>query len=197
MKEVLRREEIRMEDGRIVDLYLNRDETAIEETTRKYGKRLNRLAYSLLLNPEEAEECENDTYLSAWRVIPPNEPRSYLFAFLGKITRHRAINMIKQKNTQKRRGIVIELSKELEECIPAPSMEECTLSEKELGKIISDFLRGQKAEARGIFIRRYWFSDSIPAIASTYHISESKVKSMLFRIRNKLRIYLIKEGYDL
>ena len=109
-----------MEDSRIVDLYLERNEEAIKETSSKYGPKLRRLSYGITADHQESEECENSTYLQAWNLIPPNEPRSYLYAFLAKITRHLSLNVIREKKALKRNAIVLELSLELEQCIPAP-----------------------------------------------------------------------------
>ncbi len=182
-----------MDDTTIVDLYMSRDEKAIEETSFKYGVKLKRIAVNILENEEDAEECENDTYYTAWKLIPPNEPRDYLFVFLAKITRNLSLNCCKRKNAKKRRAIFIELTKEMEECIEAPDNSYSKLSHSEIGIIISNFLRIQNKEVRDVFIRRYWFFDSISDIANDFNISESKVKSMLFRTRNNLRVYLKRE----
>lgn len=186
-----------MEDREIVDLYKRREESAIKETALKYGHKLNRISINIVGNFPDAEECENDTYLEAWKLIPPHEPNKYLFSFLAKIIRNLSLNFCKRKNTQKRSAIIIELTSELEQCIPAPDCLPCKLSDSELGKVISTFLRSEKEESRNVFLRRYWFADSIKDIALRFSISESKAKSMLFRTRNKLRQYLKKEGYDL
>lgn len=185
-----------MDDNDIVDLFLKRDEMAIKAVEMKYGIKLNRIAQNILENKEDAKECENDTYLDAWRIIPPNEPRKYLFSFLGKIIRNKALNYCKSKNTLKRKVTIVEFSKELEECIASPNLE-TDLKDNEIGAMISYFLRKEKQETRIIFIRRYWYMDSISDIANKFDISESKVKSILFRTRNKLRFFLEKEGYKI
>ena len=186
-----------MEDREIVDLYKRRDEGAIKETALKYGRKLNRVSKNIVGNSADAEECENDTYLEAWKLIPPHEPYTYLFSFLAKIIRNLSLNFCKRKNTQKRSAIIIELTSELERCIPSPDNLPCKLSDSELGEVLSIFLRSQKEISRNVFIRRYWFADSIKDIAQRFSISESKVKSILFRTRNKLRLYLKEEGYNL
>ena len=185
-----------MDDVQIVELYMDRDERAIEETATRYGAQLNRISFHIVGNQSDADECENDTYFSAWKLIPPHEPKEYLFAFLARIIRNKSFNICKSRKTQKRSMILVELTKEIEECIPSPNSLESKLSAEDIGKIISSFLRSEKAESRNIFLRRYWFADSISDISALYHISESKVKSMLFRTRNKLREYLRKEGFQ-
>ena len=182
-----------VEDNKIVELFIKRDESAIKEVSIKYGNKLNNIAKNILDNISDAQECENDTYMDAWNSIPPNEPKNYLFAYLAKIIRSKALNYYKSRNTLRRKAIIVELSKELEECIAAPEAD-INISDNEVGKLISNFLRDQKEEARIIFVRRYWYVDSINNIAKMFNISESKVKSSLFRTRNKLRVYLEKEG---
>ena len=181
------------EDNKIVELFIKRDESAIKEVSFKYGNKLNNIAKNILDNISDAQECENDTYMDAWNSIPPNEPKEYLFAYLAKIIRNKALNYYNSRNALKRKAIIVELSKELEECIAAPEVD-VNISDNEVGRLISNFLRDQKEEARIIFVRRYWYVDSINDIAKMFNISESKVKSSLFRTRNKLRVYLEKEG---
>lgn len=186
-----------MDDNKIVDLYLNRNESAITQTSEKYGRRLRSLAMGIVNDLCTAEECENDTYLEAWDSIPPHEPRNYLYAFLARITRHISLNCCRNRSRLKRSAFICELSDEMEQCIPAPDDIECRIDENILLEAINDFLGTLKEEQRNIFLRRYWYLDSITVIAKRYKISESKVKIMLFRTRNQLRIYLEKEGYTL
>lgn len=186
-----------MEDHDIVELFLMRDETAIERTSEKYGKRLRSLSYGIVNDLQSAEECENDTYLEAWNSIPPHEPRSYLYAFLARIIRHISLNCCRDRNRLKRRSFVCELGDELEECIPAPSDDECRIDEIALTDAINKFLATLNEQKRNIFIRRYWYLDSIADIAKRFALSESKIKSTLFRCRGKLREHLQKEGYSL
>ena len=186
-----------MEDSKIVDLYLARDETAISLTAGKYGAKLRHIADSIVENAETAEECENDTYLEAWNLIPPHEPRTYLFPFLGKIARHLAIDLCRRNKTQKRNVLYCELTEEMEECIPGQSDVEGEIEAAELSRRISMFLDAHPADQRNVFVRRYWFFDSIPEICKMTGFSQSKVKSILFRMREKLREELTKEGYDL
>ena len=186
-----------MEDAKIVDLYLSRNEAAIAHTAEKYGTRLRRLSYGIVDDQQTAEECENDTYLQAWQRIPPHEPRTYLFAFLSRITRHLSIDRCRSRDRLKRDALIAELSSELECCIPAPDDTQCQMEAQLLADIISRFLKTLPETQRNVFLRRYWFTDSIDTIARRYQMSQSKVKSMLFRTRNALRTHLEKEGYVL
>ena len=186
-----------MDDGKIVDLYLERDETAISLTAEKYSSKLRRIAYNITESLQAAEECENDTYLKAWNSIPPHEPRDYLFAFLARITRHIALDFCKERSRLKRSAFICELSEELEQCISSPDDTQCCVETTVLSDVINGFLATLSEEKRNIFVRRYWYMDSVPAIARLYGISQSKVKSILFRTRNQLREHLIKEGYEL
>lgn len=186
-----------MEDVQIIDLYWNRIETAIAETYTKYGGYCNRIAYNILGNSEDSDECVNDTFLHTWDSIPPNRP-NILSAYLGKITRNIALNQYKRANAAKRGGGTVPLLlQELEECIP----NSCSVEEEyEAGvtaKVINNYLRCIDTENRVVFVRRYWYADSISVISKRYHISESKVKSMLFRSRKKLKDYLEKEGIQI
>ena len=185
-----------MDDSSIVELFLKRDESAVSETSAKYGKRLYTLAYGIVRDTETSEECENDTYLEAWNRIPPHEPKEYLYPFLARITRHISLNRCRERERLKRKAVICELSGEMEECIPSPDDVECRISDMELSEIINSFLDDLGAEKRMIFIRRYWYLDSVSDISERYDISESKVKTTLFRCRAKLKKRLEKEGYN-
>ena len=184
-----------MDDNRIVDLYLRRDETAIRQTSEKYGNRLRTLAYGIVNDRQTAEECENDTYMEAWNTIPPHEPGSYLYAFLARITRHISLNCCRDRSRLKRSALICELSAELEQCIPAPDDTECRINDMALGEAVNGFLDTLGEEKRNIFVRRYWYLDSIADISKRFALSESKVKTTLFRCRSRLREHLEKEGY--
>ena len=186
-----------MDDNRIVDQFLQRDEMAIKHTTEKYGSRLRSLAYGIVNDRLTAEECENDTYLEAWNTIPPHEPRDYLFAFLARITRHISLNCCRDRRRLKRSAFICELSAEMEQCIPAPDDVECRIDDMTLREAINSFLGILDEEKRNIFIRRYWYLDSVVDISERFALSESKVKTTLFRCRNRLREYLEKEGYTI
>ena len=184
-----------MDDNRIVELFLQRDETAIKQTTEKYGSRLRSLAYGIVNDQLTAEECENDTYMEAWSTIPPHEPRSYLYAFLARIIRHISLNCCRDRRRLKRSAFICELSVEMEQCIPTPDDIECRIDDMALSIAINGFLGGLDEEKRNIFIRRYWYLDSVADISKRFALSESKIKTTLFRCRSRLREQLIKEGY--
>ena len=186
-----------MDDDKIVDLYLARDESAIAQTAQKYGPRLRQIAERVLGDPSAAEECENETYMKAWELIPPNEPRTYLFPFLGRITRHVAIDEYKKCSSLKRQGVFCELTREMEECIPAGCRAEDGAEALELRRSIDSFLGTCTPQQRNVFVRRYWYFDSVSEISGRYGFSRSKVKTMLFRLREGLRSHLEKEGYTI
>lgn len=185
---------IKLEDAHIVQLYLQRDESAIDATARRYGARLLNLANSILQDIHMAEECENDTYLAAWNNIPPHEPFTYLFAFLARITRHLALDRCRVRSQSKRNVLLVELTREMEQCLPAPGNVEDSVDARIMGAAISKFLREISEERRLVFLRRYWYMDSISDVAKRFSLSESAVKTMLFRIRQELKSYLRKEG---
>ena len=186
-----------MEDEQIVELYLSRDESAVARTAEKYGSRLRSLALGIVENAQTAEECENDTYLAAWNSIPPNEPRSYFYPFLARIVRNLSLTRCRERSALKRSAHMEELSREMEQCIPAPNDLDCRLDELALKQAINDYLQTLTPDKRNLFVRRYWYLDSVDKIAMRYGRSRSNVKTTLFRVRNGLREYLIKEGYIL
>ena len=186
-----------LDDNSIVDLYLLRDEAAIEHTAEKYGSRLRSLACGIVGDAQTAEECENDTYVKAWNAIPPHEPRDYLYAFLARIIRRVSLNCCRDRSRLKRSAFICELSAELEQCIPSPDDVECRIDDIALGEAINSFLMKLDEEKRNIFVRRYWYLDSVASISKRFGISESKVKTTLFRCRGGLREHLEKEGFSL
>ena len=186
-----------MEDDRIVELFLARDESAIRETANKYGSRLRKIANGILGKEQTAEECENDTYLEAWRRIPPSEPRSYLFAFLGRIIRHLAIDEVRREQAQKRQAQQCSLSAEMEECLPAAGRIEDGLEAEDLRRSISVFLKRCPEEQRRIFLKRYWYCESIEEISRSTGFHRGRIKSLLFRMRAALKKELEKEGYEI
>ena len=192
-----RKEMKALEDNQIVELYLLRDEAAVRQTAEKYGSRLRALADGIVADRQAAEECENDTYMQAWNTIPPHEPRSYLYAFLARITRHIALNFCRDRSRLKRSAFISELSEEMEQCIPAPDDTQCRIDDMALSEALNGFLSSLDEEKRNIFVRRYWYLDSIADISERFALSESKVKTTLFRCRNRLREHLKKEGYTL
>lgn len=183
-----------MEDQQIIELYNERSETAISETAKKYGKYCYTIAYHILYNEQDSEECVNDTYLRTWEAIPPQYPNK-LSAFLGKITRNLALNRYRYYSRQKRGDGQVALAlEELQECIPDSNSVEQELEEEYLIEMLNRFLYDLPREKRMIFLRRYWYLSSIQEIAVDYEMSESKVKMTLLRVRNKLKQVLEKEG---
>ena len=183
-----------MEDKQIIELYNERSEAAISETAEKYGKYCYTIAYHILYNEQDSEECVNDTYLKTWETIPPQYPNK-LSAFLGKITRNLALNRHRYYIREKRGyGQVVLALEELQECIPDSNKVEQAIEEKYLIEVLNRFLHELPIEKRMMFLRRYWYMSSIQEIADDYEISEGKVKMSLLRIRNKLKQTLEKEG---
>ena len=180
-----------LDDRNIIELYMNRDERAIDETAEKYGAYCEKIAYNILSDKFDAEECVNDTYLRTWNSIPPTLPRT-LSAFLAKITRNIAIDRYKTKHAEKRTNVSISLD-ELSECVGERDFSD-QIEIAAIGSAISRFLYGESEMNRRIFVRRYFFEDSISDIANFYRISESKVKTSLHRTRERLAKFLEKEG---
>lgn len=184
-----------MEDKEIIALYFARSENAISETALKYGGYCRYISENILHSREDAEECCNDAYFDAWQSIPPHNPQN-LKTFLGKLTRNRAIKKLERCQAAKRGGgqIALILS-ELDECIPSDSTVEEKLQESVLLECINRYLLSLPSLHRKIFVRRYWYASSISDIAKQYAMSESKVKSTLFRLRKQLKVKLEKEGF--
>lgn len=186
-----------MDDEQIIEMYLQRDEAAIGHTQDKYGTRIRAISRVITKDQCAAEEVENDTYLRAWNSIPPNKPYNNFFAYLAKIARNLSISVVRSKKTLKRGAVIMELSEELEQCIPDKFRFEEEFDSKLLSAKISAFLDTKLARNRDIFMRRYWFFDSVDAIAERFGISPNNVNVTLFRMRNELREYLEKEGYSI
>ena len=180
-----------MEDTEIMELFWARNEDAIKETDAVYGRKLNTLAKNILLSREDAEESVSDTYMETWKTIPPHRPK-YFFAFLASICRHLSLNRLDWNMAAKRKAEVVSLTEEMELCIPDTSLER-TMHGKELGRILDAFLESLPKDSRMIFLRRYWYVDTISEIAQRYGMTESKVKMQLGRTKEKLRTYLEKE----
>ena len=181
-----------MTDRQIIELYWARNEDAIQETDLRYGKKLHTLADKIVRNFEDAQECVSDTYLKTWDTIPPTRPE-YFFAYIAKICRNFALGVLDWKSAAKRKGEVVSLTAEMEACIPDPQHER-KLEGEELGEVLNRFLESLSYENRVIFLRRYWYLDTIGEIAGRYGMSESKVKTQLHRTRTKLHAFLEKEG---
>ena len=183
-----------MNDTEIVDLYWKREERAVEETARKYGGYCYSIAYGILANHEDSEESVNDTYIETWNAIPPHRPL-LLSSFLGKITRRIAIDKWRSDHAQKRGGgEIASVLDELTECIAYEDSAERHLEKQMLAQAINDFLATLNETERKIFICRYFYVNSVESVCKRFGYSEGKVKSILFRVREKLRIYLQKEG---
>lgn len=184
-----------MEDAAIIQLYWQRNEDGIRETDRAYGPRLRTLARGIVSSQEDAQECVSDTYWQAWRTIPPQRPR-YFYAYLAKICRFGAFGILDRRKAAKRSAQLVSLTREMEMCIP-DSLQNVSVESRELAKAMNDFLNDLPRDSRLIFLRRYWYGDSVEQIAGRYGMTQSKIKTQLFRTRNKLRSYLEKEGIDL
>lgn len=180
-----------MEDEKIIELYWARNEDAIRETDTAYGRKLHVLSNRILHRREDAEESVSDTYMRAWKSIPPQRPQ-YFFAFLAAICRRLSLNRLDWNTAAKRNAAVVSLTGEMELCIP-DAAQQAAMEGKELGRLLNGFLETLSRESRLIFLRRYWYVDSIAEIAARYGMTESKVKMQLSRTRAKLRAYLEKE----
>lgn len=183
-----------MEDSAIISLYVSRSENAISETDRKYGAYCFTIANNILSSREDSEESVNDTYLAAWNSIPPQYPNA-LPAFLGKITRYISLDRWKKGRAAKRGGGELPLAlEELGDCVSGKESPEQSVMNRELTRCMNLFLDALPETERKVFVCRYWYLDSIDAIGKRFGFSESKVKSMLYRLREKLREKLEKEG---
>lgn len=183
------------EDQEIVELYWSRDENAIRETDVKYGRLCHYIANHILSSDEDCEECVNDTYFAVWNAIPPKRPDRFS-AYLGRIIRNLALNRFDYLTAEKRSVNVVCSLEELGECVSGRDSLDSELVRRHTELAISDFLSKQEEEKRNIFIRRYWYFDSIEEICRQTGFRESKVKSVLFRMRGRLRAYLESEGIE-
>lgn len=181
-----------MEDKEIINLYWNRQEKAISETDKKYGKYCNTISFNILQNKEESKECVNDTYLKTWNSIPPQRP-NILKVYIGRIARNLAINQYARKKAKKRDYTLEIALEELNECISSNNNVEKESDYNELVKALNNFLSELSQDKRKIFLERYWYLYSIKEISYNNRISESNTKTLLLRIRSQLKDYL-KEG---
>lgn len=186
-----------MEDSEIVELYWERDDKAIFESDAKYGHNCRTIAYSILHNQEDVEECVNDTWLGAWNAMPPNRPNKLRF-FLARITRNLSFNRLKSKTTVKRgNGEIPIVLDELYECVPNPSTIEDEIEVRELERHINQFLHSLPERSCNVFLRRYWYVETIAEISERYDMTPANVKVILSRTRGKLKNYLGKEDISL
>lgn len=183
-----------MEDAQIIALYWERNEAAITESHQKYGVMLQRIAFGILDSYEDSEECVNDTYQKAWDSIPPQRPLK-LAAYLGRIIRNLSINRWHEGRARKRGGGM--LLHELSDCIPSPACVETEVEAAGLSEVIDQWLRSLSRDDRVLFLRRYWFGDSLKDLASTRGTTPDKLAGRLFRLRQKLKAALEKEEMGL
>ncbi len=182
-----------MTDRQILDLYLQRDESAIDRTREKFGAYLRSIAWNILHSREDTEECENDTYMSAWQHIPPAEPDP-MRPYLGKTARNFALTRCEYYAADKRsRDMTVAMEELSTLSLPDDAYEQLAL--QELGGAIDRFLRTISQSARVIFLRRYWYLESVEEVSKRLGFSQARVKSSLFRTRSALREFLRKEGY--
>lgn len=184
-----------MNDSEIIELYWNKNTTAISASMDKYGSYCFTIANGILDDTQDSEECVNDTWLRAWNAIPPTRP-TVLKVFFAKITRHLSFDRYKARKSLKRGGgdtmLVLE---ELAECIADESDVEGQVNAKELGEVINKFVVSLSEREQNLFVRRYFFSEPIKVIADRYDTNENYVNVTLSRVRKRLRSHLSKEGY--
>lgn len=184
-----------MQDDEIVELYWQRDETAVSETKNKYESYLTKIAYNILSDTEDSKESVNSTYYAAWNSMPPHRP-NVLSTYLGKLTRRISVDIFRKRTCDKRQASEYSVSlSELEECISSDETPEQSYDAKVLAEVINRFLRTLSDDARNTFIGRYYFLDPLREVAEYCGMSESKAKSLLFRTRLSLKQYLEKEGF--
>ena len=186
-----------MEDKKIVELYWQRNEAAIAETSAKYGNYCTAIAMNILGSIQDAEECVNDTYVSAWNSMPPNKPK-VLKTFLGRITRNLSFNRYKYNRAEKRGGgeISVILS-ELDNCVSGKTSVEEELNRQEIAKAIDSFLDALSEKKRDVFVLRYWYGESVSKIAKQFNMKDSAVSMTLSRIRAELREHLLERGFEI
>ena len=184
-----------MNDASIIELFWNRNETAITETDNKYGRLCSRVSLNILNSIPDAEECVNDSYLTVWNSIPEDRPEHFS-AYLCRIVRNLSLKRLEYNTAAKRNPDLLASFDELEGCISATENPENFVDAKALGRSISEFLYLQNEQNRNIFIRRYWYFESVKKIAGDYKMNEERVSVILFRTRKKLKKHLEKEGYS-
>ena len=182
-----------MEDSIIISLFFERSEQAVEELNRKYGPAVRKTAANILSDRLDVEECVNDTYLRTWNSIPPQKPNP-LVSYVCRIARNLALDRYHANSAAKRNGNFDLVLDEMEECIPSELNVETEYEARELAEAVNRFLSGLKYDDRFLFVRRYWYADPVKDIAAQMHERESRVSMRLFRLREKLRKTLKKEG---
>lgn len=184
-----------MTDEKIIDLFWKRDENAIHETSVKYGKLCFFISKNILARTEDSEEVVNDAYLAVWNSIPENRPTRFS-VFLSRIVRNLALKKYEYNSADKRNPEAVCSLEELCDCVSGKTSIESELENKRIEQTISQFLWSQSEEKRSIFIRRYWYFETIQSISHRTGFSESKIKSMLFHLRKDLRTFLEQEGIE-
>lgn len=185
-----------MEDSQIIDLYFQRDETAITETDKKYGGLCRSIALNILTSHADAEECISDTYLKAWDSIPPLYPQSFA-AWLGRVVRNNAINLWNKNHRQKRHSDMTKLLNELEDCLPSPINVEQILEGEELSNTLNKWLGCLQKNDRVLFVLRYWYGKTVKDLAKSQGTTPRKLAKHLYNLRQNLKQFLEKEGYSL
>ena len=185
-----------MEDLEIIELYWKRDESAIEETNTKYGKLLHKISLNILSNFEDSQECVNDTYIKVWKSIPPQRPK-FFTAYLGRIVRNVSINRWHESRAQKRYSSGDILLSELADCVPSSGTTESEIETKVLSEIISKWLFSLPKNDRVLFVRRYWYGDSIKELAIKTGTTPNKLAGHMYRLRYCLKNALEKEEVSL
>lgn len=185
-----------MEDSKIIELFFERSEQAIIELSKKYGSVLKKIAVNILNNENDAEECLSDAYFGVWNTIPPQRPE-HLSGYVCRIVRNAAIKKYHSNTAKKRDGAYDVALDEIEECLSSPMSVEDEVDARELARKINDFLFTLDKQSRIMFVRRYYHSDTIEELARLFGTSEHNISAKLFRIRNKLKKYLIKKGVSL
>ena len=182
-----------LKDHEIIDLFFERSEQAITELVDKYGRNIRSVAWNILNNPQDVEECSNDTYLQVWNLIPPNRPKS-LGAYVCRIARNLCLKRYHANTAQKRNSYYDVALQELEETVPALSTVETDLEARELTRYLNRYLEQLDSKDRYLFLRRYWYGDGVGEIAQNLNTTPHAVSVRLFRLREKLQFYLQKEG---
>lgn len=181
-----------MEDEQIIDLYFKRSEQAISETDHKYGRPCRKVSFNILRNREDTEECVNDTYLAAWNTIPPKRPDPFA-AFLLRIVKNLSLKRYRDSSAQKKNSKLDVCFEELEECLPSGSSADIT-DRAYIKVLIEQFLDGLDRDDRIMFVRRYWYGDSVKDIAKAFHITQNNASVRLHRLRKELKTCLEEEG---
>ena len=185
-----------MEDKNIIELYWRRDERAVFETQLKYGRLCQYIAGNIICSAQDCEEILNDTWLGVWNAVPPQHP-ACLKTFVAKIARNLALKKYAYNTADKRSTNVVSALDELQDCVCGMEMAESELEKRRIEQLISAFLRSKSEIKRSVFVRRYWYFDSIESICDQTGFSRAKLRSMLFRLRKELREDLEKEGVQI